>query len=367
MNKDRLISIMSGLGNIEESADRIMAVLAEEQAHKPKASPSVDWNKIVKAIGDYHGIECYPVETMEEADAQLAELYAKERHTPQEEKPTVETDGHAWCPECKCSVPAIHITFEEMHDVCGQSIIWKDPVSYKPPANDDMVEELKVWKEKTIPPNSPQYYEHLAAWNRGHDKEFYEILSKYRPVKADDDGELVEELEGLYDSVLRNTDNKLALKVADDMFKIFSRYTPQESKPAVKCVYWEQGAFAPKCLNPKQEEDGDSFKCPPHVDGDCNMVQNAPANADMVAQLEAYCQLASPWINVSAEYADGMHQAKRDIEGIIKSCPVKANDDGELVEELKKWWIDRPITTEKWRDEFDEILSRHASSKEALK
>lgn len=38
----------------------------------------MDWNGIVKVFGAYHGIECDKVETMEEADAQLCELYAKE-------------------------------------------------------------------------------------------------------------------------------------------------------------------------------------------------------------------------------------------------------------------------------------------------
>jgi len=48
------------------------------------------------------------------------------------DKPTPTEDGHAWCPECKETVPAIHITFEEMHDICGQSIIWKDPIVTTP-------------------------------------------------------------------------------------------------------------------------------------------------------------------------------------------------------------------------------------------
>lgn len=106
--------------------------------------------------------------------------------TKQEEsqKPNV-TDGHAWCPECKCSVPAIHITFEEMHDVCGQSIIWKEPVKLEQPtAPASLVEELARWVEREHRlldehniPNIEDKRFHAAQC------EVLEILSAYRPEK----------------------------------------------------------------------------------------------------------------------------------------------------------------------------------------
>ena len=88
----------------------------------------MDWNKFVKAIGDYHGIECGQVDTMEEADSQLAEMYFKEL-----------------------------------------------------PANADMVEELEAYCKMVRKALTGGIHE-------SHVSQIEKILSKYRPVKASDKG-----------------------------------------------------------------------------------------------------------------------------------------------------------------------------------
>ena len=116
----------------------------------------MDWNKFVKAIGDYHGIECDPVETMEEADIQLAELYAKES-------------------------PAITgklITGAEWDEY--QELKAKSQES-KPPANADMVEELEAYCKMVRKALTGGIHE-------SHVSQIEKILSKYRPVKANDEG-----------------------------------------------------------------------------------------------------------------------------------------------------------------------------------
>jgi len=56
-----------------------LSVSSAKNAGRYIKGNNMDWNGIVKVFGAYHGIECDEVETMEEADAQLCELYAKER------------------------------------------------------------------------------------------------------------------------------------------------------------------------------------------------------------------------------------------------------------------------------------------------
>lgn len=168
-------------------ADRLRE-FAVEEAHKPKASPSVDWNKFVKALGDYHGIECYPVETMEEADAQLAELYAKERHTPQEEKPAVfdwcKLEGNV-CQYCKSYTHKC----PNRSEVTFHDIAMKIRELQKPPANADMVEdEFEKWLKTMSEKASYSDQRELLRVVLKHYKESH-------PVKAPADEGLVVALE----------------------------------------------------------------------------------------------------------------------------------------------------------------------------
>jgi len=194
----------------------------------------MDWNKIVKAIGDYHGIECCSIETMEEADAQLAELYAKERHTPQESKPTAKADMDEFGEWLR--IMSEKASYSDQRDLLRVVLRhYKESRPVKAPADEGLVTALEIIRSGgTIhlekyskleredmmkiaedflarpkpPANADMVETEFGEWLRiMSEKASYSdqrdllrvVLRHYkesRPVKADDDGGWVETVLG---------------------------------------------------------------------------------------------------------------------------------------------------------------------------
>ena len=70
----------------------------------------------------------YPLDTglyneAERVIRPIEELLAKYRG---EAEPTTPNDSYWWCPACQCEVDGTRVTYEELHDVCGHSVEWRE-------------------------------------------------------------------------------------------------------------------------------------------------------------------------------------------------------------------------------------------------
>ena len=54
--------------------------------------------------------------------------YADRVNHPGKAAAAMPNESYWWCPACKCEVDSTRATHEELHDVCGHSVEWREEV-----------------------------------------------------------------------------------------------------------------------------------------------------------------------------------------------------------------------------------------------